>query len=118
MSVNTTEIRQALDRAINEWEVLFNVMGVDTQFTLHTGEQFTVKAVRRKRADENLTDGLQQRTFEIQILARHWQAVAPAGRHPEKGDQIVMAGRRHALEASKLIEFANTQVGYISRVLG
>jgi hypothetical protein len=118
MTINQTALRTAVNDAITAWDSSINAIGVNTTFTLHTGETFTIKTVRRKKPDENMTEGLQQKGFEIQFMAKNWVANAPAGRHPEKGDQLSMAGRRHAIESSKLVEAAGVSIGYIARVMG
>jgi hypothetical protein len=92
--------------------------GNNTAFTLHTGEKFTIKTVRKKKPDENITEGLQQNGFELQFMAKRWSASAPVGRNPEKGDQVVVDGRRFALESSKAITYGDIRIGYIARVLG
>lgn len=116
--LNPAQIRNALNTAITQWETVITAMGLDSQFTLHSGEQFTIKVIRRKKIDENITEGLQQHGFEIQFLAKHWDQNAPTGRAPEKGDQLIMAGRRHAIESSKLIQYGTARIGFVARVVG
>jgi hypothetical protein len=95
-----------------------NAIGVPTEFRLHSGERFTVKVAKKKRPDENLSDGLQQKGFELQVLAKEWRAKAPANRDPEKGDQIVTAGRRHALENASKVQYGSIEIGFVCRVVG
>lgn len=106
----------AINKAVQMWEQFTNESGIDTQFTLRDGTQFTIKAVRKVRPDEKLTDGLLEQGFDVQFMHSHWHANAARG--PEKGDQLVMAGRRHAIEFHKLHQIANVPVGYVCRVRG
>jgi hypothetical protein len=116
--MNSAQIQAAMNQAVIVWANLINTVGVDTEFRLRDKTSFTIKTVRRRRSDEELTDGIHQKGFEIQFMARDWVAAAPAGTRPEKGDQIVMAGRRYAIETSKLTQYGTLEIGYVCRVLG
>jgi hypothetical protein len=118
MPINVAQIQAALGQAVQAVDELITGVGVPAAFTLHTGETFTINVVRRKKPDETITEGLQQKGFELTLLAKHWRANAAAPRHPEKGDQLTMAGRRHAVETSKLITTAGMDVSYVLRVVG
>ena len=116
--MDTAAVKKALGQAIKAWDDFIGATGIDTDFRLHTGERFSLRVVRRRKADEDITDGLQQKGFEIQFMASQWVRLAPAGRRPEKGDQVTMEGRRHAIETAKLVSYDNTEIGYVARVLG
>lgn len=72
--------------------------GSDADFVLRSGESFTIKASQGHRTDPELTDGLSQKQVRIRISALDWEAVAPVGRIPEKGDKVTMWGRKHTVE--------------------
>lgn len=104
--------------AISTWKQFLHETGVDADFVLRSGETFRIKVVRKVRPDRDMTDGLVQQGFDVQFMYSDWHAQAPAGRGPEKGDQLTMAGRRHAIEYHKLHQIASSPVGYVCRVRG
>lgn len=110
------QIQQAVQQAIDAFEMLLNSTGSPTEFSLRSGEVFTIPVVRRKKRIEEMTDGIQQKDFDIQFLHKHWTVYA--AREPEKGDQLTMAGRRHAIEKCFPVICYDITVGYVARVLG
>lgn len=72
--------------------------GTDTEFRLMSGEVFTLRARVRSSGEQDLTDGVSQDRRRVTVMAHRWDAAAPAGRSPQKGDQVVIDGRRHAVE--------------------
>ena len=107
-----------ITKAINALDAEIQALGVDTQFTLRGGGTFTIRTLTSNKRDENLTEGLQQDGFDIKFMANRWRASAPATRWPEKGDQLLRNGRRHAIEFVYLQSAGTTEVGFICRVLG
>lgn len=107
-----------IQQAVSAWDSLIQSGGTPADWRLRDGTQFQLQIVRRSKPDENMTEGLQQQGFEIQFMASRWGAVAPPGRGPEKGDQVTLHGRRHAVERAKLVTVGGVDVGYIARVLG
>ena len=89
--VNWLKIRSDLDGVVQQ-------EGTPADFRLRTGETFTLRARVRDGTDEALTAGLQQDTLTVTVLANRWETAAPPNRAPEKGDQITIAGKRHAIE--------------------
>jgi hypothetical protein len=116
--MNPAQVQAAMSQAVTVWANLISTVGVDSEFRLRDGTRFTIKTVRRRKPDEPLTDGIHQKGFEIQFMARDWSAAAPPGVRPEKGDQVVMVGRRYAIETSKLTQYGTLEIGYVCRVLG
>jgi len=107
-----------ITRAVNALDTEIQNLGVSTTFTLRSGETVTLHTLTSNKQDENITDGLQQEGFDIKFMANRWAAQAPTNRRPEKGDQLMRNGRRHALEFVYLQSAGTTEVGYICRVKG
>jgi hypothetical protein len=110
--------RTDITRAIAAFDAEIEAVGVPTQFVLRDGTTFTIKTLANNRPDENLTEGLVQQGFDIKFMAGRWDAATPTGRQPEKVDQLIRAGRRHAIEYVYKQTADNVDVGYICRVLG
>lgn len=111
-------IAQAVAQAIGAFSRIIREVGNQTEFRLRSGEVFTIYTAAHKRSDENLTAGIQQLGFQLKFMASDWTSAAPPGRAPEKGDQVVHMGRRHAIEWAKLISYNDTPIGWIVQVLG
>lgn len=71
--------------------------GADVDVTLRDGTTFRTKAFERRQTPEEMTDGLTQQGYYVRVVASDWDAAA--GRPPDKGDQLTLYGRRHAVES-------------------
>jgi hypothetical protein len=107
-----------IDKAIASLDAEIESLGAPTEFTLRSGEVFTLKTLTSNRPDENITEGLTQQGFDIKFMAQRWAVAAPPNRRPEKGDQILREGRRHRIEYIYLQTGGIREVGYICRVIG
>lgn len=106
-----------INGAVTAWDGFLQSAGIPAEFLLHdTKARFTLNVARRKKMPENVTSGVQQKGFEIQFMGFRWNAAAP--RPPEKGDQVTVEGRRHAIESVTPHSIGTTVVGYVARVLG
>jgi hypothetical protein len=71
--------------------------GLDANVHRRDGQKFTIKIFERRSRVEELTDGLSQQGYRVRVISSDWERLA--GGPPEKGDQIMIAGRRHAIES-------------------
>ena len=93
-------------------------MGHDADFVLRGGSTFTIKAVEGFRADQATTDGINQETHRIKVLADDWDANSP-GRQPEKGDQVTILGQRYAIQGRiRNRGLDGTSIMYVMEVRG
>ncbi len=101
----------------NDFAQVFEASGVDAEVRLLDGvTTFKTKVTRRRAPVENLTDGLQQNANRVSLMAGPW--IACAGRAPMKGDQLVIDGRRQAVQSAQPVYGGNELVGYTLTVLG
>ena len=105
-------------KLISDFDTVIQDVGTVCDFTLRSGEQFQLRGVKAGLADEVMTDGLNQGNIKLSVIATRWAAAAPAGRKPEKGDQVRILGHRYAVMTSEPAFMANTMVGYRMRLRG
>jgi|GEM_PF-4315013 len=91
-NVDIAQIQRHLDDG-------FENLGHTANVTLRSGETFDIKATVGFRREVGLTEGLAQNTERLKFRCSEWDAASP-GRAPQKGDQIVVQGRRHAIQAA------------------
>lgn len=111
MAVNWTQIKADFDAAIQ-------AEGSDCAFTLRTGEQFVLRGTLRFLSEEGISDGLNQDRRKLSVMADRWENAAPASRNPEKGDQVVVHGRRFAVEEADPATGGNQVIGWRLRLKG
>lgn len=105
------KVKQAFDDMIeNE--------GSLCEFRLRSGEVFSIKGVMRFTAEEQMTDGLSQDRRKLSIMADRWSAQAPPARDPEKGDQVVVDGRRHGIMEADPAVASGQRIGWRLRLTG
>ena len=75
----------------------FHDNGLDADVRRRDRSQFATKVFERRYQGEELTDGLSQQDYRVRVVASDWDRLA--GGPPEKGDQITISGRRHAVES-------------------
>lgn len=97
-------------------KAVFDEHGTDTNFTLVGGETGTLKTTSGFRREAGLTDGTQQEVHRVRVYADDWDAEFT--RPPEKGDILVRAGRRHAVENAHLTEVSGYKLVYVMIIQG
>lgn len=108
-------------RWISDMDDAFESEGATVDVLLRDGGgTFSVKMMRRKIPTENLTDGLQQNSELVSVMASRWFTGAGVGREPEKGDQITWqtTGRRQAIQVSTAAMGGEDVIGFRLTVLG
>ena len=103
--VNWPAVRSAFDAQIQ-------ADGVDCDFTLRSGETFTIRGVLRFEPEESRTDGIQADRRKLSIMASRWEAAAPVNRHPEKGDRVAVMGQRFAIEEADPAIAGQERIGW------
>ena len=86
--------------------------GVDCDFTLRSGETFTIRGVLRFQPEESRTDGIQADRRKLSVMESRWAAAAPANRNPEKGDRVVVMGQRFAIEEADPVFGGQQRIGW------
>ena len=76
----------------------YRTNGLQVAVTLRDGSTFNIRGFERRRSGEELSDGLTQQDYWFRVVKADWDGLA--GRPPDKGDQLVIGGRRHAIEES------------------
>ena len=109
--VDLSKVKSAFDTAIQQ-------NGVDCTFTLRSGETFTIKGFLRFQREELLTEGMNQDRRKLSFMEDRWRVEAPIGRDPEKGDQVVVSGRRFAIEEADPQLFQDVVIGWRVRLMG
>jgi hypothetical protein len=75
----------------------FIANGATISVRLRDGTTFSIKGFEKRQAVEELTDGLVQQGYFVRVIASQWDNLA--GRSPDKGDQLTLYKRRHAIES-------------------
>ena len=104
-AVDWNAVRSAFDARIQ-------ADGVDCGFMLRSGETFTIRGVSRLQSEESRTDGLQIDQRKLSIMSHRWEAAAPAGRHPEKGDQVTVLEQRFAIDEADPVLVEQQRIGW------
>ena len=75
----------------------FHDNGTTCNVLLRNRATFTIKGFEKRVNIEELTAGLTQQGYFLRVIASDWDA--KAGGPPEKGDQVTLYGRRHAIDS-------------------
>lgn len=103
-------ITQAVQQAAQKIHEVIRELGVDCVFTLRDSNAvFTVPGTLSGFREEDITPGLDQDSRQLTISAQSWRSVSPM-RDPEKGDMVVIGGRRHRVMDTTLDAAANIQI--------
>jgi hypothetical protein len=109
------------NKVIADFDIFIENEGQTVDVLLRDGvTTFSLKMVKRKIPVENMTDGIQQNSEYLSVMASRWWAGAGASRDPEKGDQItyVVDGRRQAIQTSTRALAGDQVIGFRLSVLG
>lgn len=94
----------------------FDAQGTDTDFKLVDGSTFTLKGIKGHKRDQDLTDGITQQGFKMRVLAPEWDDAA--GKEPSEGDQLTVAGRRHAIDTYHKLQQSDRPLMYVLVIKG
>ena len=86
----------------------FNSNGARVDVSPRVGAPFDIKGFMKRQPVEELSDGLTQQGYYLRVNSKDWDA--KAGKNPEKGDQVVVYGRRYAVERWQLVGLADIYV--------
>ncbi|MFN2199967.1 MAG: hypothetical protein ACK2UO_02115 [Caldilineaceae bacterium] len=75
----------------------FQDNGLDARVRRRDLTEFDTKVFERRYRGTELTEGLTQQDYRVRVIASDWDRLA--GGPPEKGDQVTISGRRHAVES-------------------
>lgn len=102
----------------SDFDALLQAEGTPCEFRLKGGGSvFTLRARVRNQAEDELTAGMQQDFAYITVMANRWEAASP-GRDPSKGDMVVVNGKRHMVQETKLRIAANLPITWTLQVKG
>lgn len=119
MALDPQQIKAAALDARQKFEQGIAAMGGDCAFTLRgTGEKFSVKGVIKHQPEAELTGGINQDRRRLSVSDIDWSAAAPAGREPQKGDQVVIDGHRHAIMEADPVLMSGIRILWRIRLRG
>jgi len=103
-------IQSALSEGYRSWGNLAIV-------NLRDGGDVEIRVTTGALGPEDLTAGLQQSGVRVRLLAKEWDELSPT-RPPQKGDTIIIMGRRYGLQTVHLRSMADTPLVYVCVALG
>lgn len=118
MPINTAQVKTAVAAAKQVYEDGIAAMGSDCAFKLRTGETFTIRGVLRHQAEQSATDGINQDRRRLTVAADRWDAAAPPGRMPNKGDQVTIDGQRYGVMEADAVNMADLRIHYRIHLTG
>jgi len=103
-----------MSQVLSQFDAMIEDNGSPAEFWLRDGQTtFTIQASDIGRVPADMTEGLQQDREVMRVMATRWHKVAGRDRRPEKGDQVIVGGKRYAIESARLRQFQGTPVGYV-----
>jgi hypothetical protein len=84
--------------------------GMTAAVTLREGAAFTVPVGKGRSRTTDLTQGLEQERDRVIVQYDEWHGVAP--RAPEKGDLMVVVGKRYRISDVKQAEAGDQILAY------
>ena len=117
-TIDQAKIKAAVLASKQVYEDGINAAGVDCDFTLRTGQQFTIRGVIKYQAEQSMTDGVNQDRRRLTVAADTWDALAPAGQMPFKGDRVNIDGSRFAVMEADPVRMSDVKVVYRMRLTG
>ena len=88
--------------------------GMSATVTLRGGSPtFNAKVAEGRGRVRSITDGLDQQRYRVTVMASVWDAGAGGGRPPQKGDLVVVQGRRHMVDRVTRATAGDTVLAYV-----